>query len=174
MFDRLVIVLLLALKYLLPVGIVFFPFWAGWANFILDSIDGDLLIPRGLPDAAYQPIDKLADWCTYAGMAIAAWHLLWPVRKSIYGLLALRTIGQGLFFITQDERVFFFFPNFLEPFFLIYASIAFFKRARAADTYKKWRWAIWPFVIVYKVQDEYVTHIGNIDRSDLIKGLLGL
>lgn len=165
---------LICLKFLLPVAIIFSPFWAGWANFLLDSIDGDFLIPLGLPDATYQLIDKTADWFTYVAMVIAAWRLKWPIRRWIYGLFALRTIGQLLFFMTQDERVFFFFPNFLEPLFLIYTTIAFFRGTKANATYHSWRWPIWIFVILYKMQDEYVTHIINVDRTELLQKILHL
>jgi hypothetical protein len=58
------IVLLVAAKFGLPLLIIRFPFATGWANFFLDSIDGDLLIPLGLPDEIYQPVDKLSDWVT--------------------------------------------------------------------------------------------------------------
>ena len=37
-------------KFAIPVLIVRFPFAAGWANFVLDTVDGDLLIPLGLED----------------------------------------------------------------------------------------------------------------------------
>lgn len=173
MLSTLAIGIIIALKFLLPVGIAFFPFTAGWANFVLDTIDGDLLIPLGLEDATYQPIDKFADWLTYIGMVVAAWRGRWYIRKWIYGLFGLRTIGQLLFFVTNDERIFFIFPNFLEPLFLIYASLLSFKKDKAEAAYRKWRWAIWIFVVVYKMQDEYITHIGNIDRSEFIQKLFG-
>ena len=59
-------------KFAIPVLIVRFPFAAGWANFVLDTVDGDLLIPLGLEDGPYQLIDKAADWCTYVGMVFVA------------------------------------------------------------------------------------------------------
>ncbi len=171
MVDALVIGAIILLKYLLPVATVWWPFWAGWANFILDTVDGDLLIPRGLPDATYQLIDKAADWCTYIGMVVAAHRYKWPMRRAMYVLFGLRTAGQLLFFITRDERVFFLFPNFLEPLFLVYATIVFFKKEHAPAVYRTYFWLIWTGVILYKMQDEYITHIGNIDRSELIKRL---
>lgn len=165
----LAIVLLVAAKYLLPVALLRFPFLAGWANFILDTVDGDLLIPLGLSDPVYQNIDKSADYVTYVFMVAAAWN--WPLRRVIIALFAVRTVGQLLFFVTQNELVFFFFPNFLEPIFLVYATILFFQKERAPEFFRRHAPAIWTFVVLYKLQDEYVTHVGNIDRSDLIRGL---
>ncbi len=34
------------------------------------------------------------------------------------------------------------------------------------------RVAIWAFVVLDKLQDEWITHVGNIDRTELITDLL--
>jgi len=173
MFQAAGIAIIVFLKYAIPIAIIVTPFFGGWANFILDSIDGDFLLPLGLSDSTYQLVDKSADWITYVGMAITAWWLKWPIRKWIYALFGLRTIGQLAFFITLDERVFFLFPNFLEPLFLAYATIAFFKKANAYTFYQKHKVIIWAVVIGYKLQDEWITHIANVDRTELIQKLFG-
>lgn len=163
------------LKFAIPAAIPFNPFIAGWANFILDSVDGDILMPLGLAYDNYQPIDKIADWATYIGMVVAAWHLRWGIKKWVYGLFVFRSIGQALFLVTADERFLFFFPNFLEPLFLVYATIWFFQKTNEPKTYAfylKHKFAVWLFVIAYKMQDEYITHIANIDRTDLVKNLV--
>ena len=72
------IALIVAAKFALPVLIVRFPFAAGWANFVLDSVDGDLLIPLGLPNEVYQPVDKLSDWVTYVAIVVVAYRNAWP------------------------------------------------------------------------------------------------
>ena len=158
-------------KFAIPILIVPFPFAAGWANFVLDTIDGDLLIPLGLEDPTYQLTDKAADWATYIGMVLAARD--WRIRNWIWGLFAFRTIGQLLFFVTENEFVFFIFPNFLEPLFLIYATVRHFRPERVYEIYRKHRVGIWIFVVLYKMQDEYITHVGNFDRSDFIQDLFG-
>jgi|GEM_PF-476444 len=164
------IVAIIAAKFLLPVMLVKYPFIAGWANFVLDTVDGDLLIPLGLENETYQPIDKAADWVTYVFMVVAAWKADWPILKWVVGLFVLRTVGQILFFITNNEAIFFYFPNFLEPLFLIYATILFFKKDLAPQVFRKWQIPIAVFIFVYKMQDEYITHISNTDRSELIQG----
>lgn len=171
MLNQLIIVFVVFLKFATPVVILRFPFFAGWFNFVLDTIDGDILIPLGLSNLHYQPIDKIADWATYAGMVFVAWKFRWEIRKWIYRLFALRSIGQLAFLIFSDERIFFYFPNFLEPLFLIYATISFFKKNKVNEFYNKHRLAIWIFVILYKMQDEYFTHIANLDRSDLLQNI---
>jgi hypothetical protein len=172
MINLAIIIFIVFLKFAIPAAIVFFPFLAGWANFILDTIDGDILIPLGLKNPTYQLIDKLADWTTYLGMILAVWRFKWDIKKWIYGLFSFRSIGQLLFLIFKNELLLFYFPNFLEPLFLIYATIFFFKKTKTYSFYLKYKWLIWIFVFVYKMQDEYITHVANVDRSELIKGLL--
>jgi len=88
-------------------------------------------------------------------------------------VFALRTVGQVLFFATQNEMVFFWFPNLLEPLFLVYVTIARFKGwQRAQEIYRQRVWLIWACILVYKIQDEYFTHVGNVGRSDLLRSLL--
>ena len=150
--------------------LVRYPFLAGWANFVLDTVDGDVLIPLGLSDPTYQRIDKPADWVTYVFMVVTARD--WPNWRIVLVLFLFRSIGQALFFLTGDELVFFFFPNFLEPLFLAYATILFFKGQKAHAFYSHHLITVWVIVVLYKLQDEWITHVGNIDRSELIGRLL--
>lgn len=176
------IVFIILLKFLIPALSVFFPFVSGWANFVLDTIDGDILIPLGLNDATYQPIDKLADWATYIAMVIVAYRMRWPFRKLVLGLFIFRSIGQLAFLLTGKEILFFIFPNFLEPFFLVVVTALAYKRVIKRlpkwkeATYEwvfKYKWLIGVLVFIYKMQDEYITHVGNLDRSEIIKKLFG-
>lgn len=154
----------------MPLLLVPFPFFAGWANFVLDTVDGDILIPLGLSDPVYQNIDKSADWVTYVFMVVAAWK--WPIKKVVIALFVFRSVGQALFFITQDELMFFFFPNFLEPLFLTYATILFFKKAEAYAFFRRNLTWLTVLIVLYKMQDEWITHVGNVDRSELIGRLI--
>ncbi|MCA9988259.1 MAG: hypothetical protein KDE59_29825 [Anaerolineales bacterium] len=170
--PTLIIIVVVALKFVLPVLYLYFPFGAGWANFVLDTVDGDILIPLGLADSVYQPIDKAADYVAYIFMLIWAWKR--PIWREMTVVFVLRTIGQALFFITGLEIVFFYFPNLVEPLFLIYVSIGRFAGwDRVQAIYRKYIWLIWAFILVYKFQDEYFTHVANFDRSDALKRLFG-
>lgn len=158
------IVVILIAKFTLPLLLPFFPFAASWANFILDSIDGDLLVPLGLPNATYQLWDKSADYLTYIMMLFAARN--WPIRKTVFALFAFRTVGQALFFITHDDTFFFYFPNFLEPLFMIYAFLLWKYKDKAFAVYKKHILPIWIIIISYKMWNEYNIHIARTDLSD--------
>jgi hypothetical protein len=91
------IVLIIAAKFGLPLLIVPFPFAAGWANFFLDSVDGDLLIPLGLPNETYQPVDKITDWVTYVAIVVVGFRNAWPTKRLMLGLFLFRSIGQAGF-----------------------------------------------------------------------------
>lgn len=53
MLAKILISLIVFLKFFVPVLLLKFPFLAGWANFILDTIDGDILILLGLEGFNY-------------------------------------------------------------------------------------------------------------------------
>lgn len=169
--DTVIIAVIVAMKFILPVLYFRYPFGAGWANFWLDSIDGDILVPAGLPDPTYQLVDKAADYWTY--ICIFLWGWRQPIRRETSVTFLIRTIGQVLFFVTRNELALFFFPNLLEPLFLIYVTIARFKGwDKVYGIYRKHAVAIWAFILVYKFQDEYITHVGNHDRTMLLKRFL--
>jgi len=177
------IALIVGAKFGLPLLIIRWPFAAGWANFVLDGIDGDLLVPLGLPNETYQPVDKLSDWVTYVAIVVLAYRDAWPIRRLVLGLFLFRSIGQVSFLVTGNELMLAFFPNFLEPLFLVTASILAWERAvrhlpdwreRGFAVLHRYRWPIGIVIVLYKLQDEYVTHVGNIDRSDLFKRLFGV
>jgi hypothetical protein len=172
------IVLIVAAKFVLPLLIIRFPFAAGWANFALDGIDGDLLIPLGLPNEIYQPVDKISDWVTYVAIVVVGYRNQWPIRRLMLGLFVFRSIGQVAFLVTEEELFLALFPNFLEPLFLVSASLLAWQRAvrhqpdwqeRGFAVLHRYRWPIGVVIVLYKLQDEYFTHVGNIDRSEWLQ-----
>jgi hypothetical protein len=175
------IVAIVAAKFLLPVLIIPFPFAAGWANFFLDGFDGDLLIPLGLPNDIYQPVDKITDWVTYVAIVVVAFRNDWPTRRLMLGLFVFRSIGQIGFLVTGDELFLAIFPNFLEPLFLVTASILAWQRTvrhvpdwqgQGFAILHRHRWLIGIAIVVYKLQDEVLTHVVNVDRSELLERVL--
>lgn len=167
-----VIVPVVALKFLLPVLYLRWPFLAGWANWLLDSVDGDLLMPAGLDFGLYQDLDKIADWVGYLFIFIWGWRR--PIRREITATFALRTVGQALFLATHNEMMLFWFPNLLEPLFLVYVTIARFRGWERAQAIYRARLAwIWLGILVYKFQDEWFTHVANVDRTDWLRSVLG-
>jgi hypothetical protein len=180
--ETVAIALIIAAKFGLPLLILRFPFAAGWANFFLDSFDGDLLIPLGLPNAVYQPVDKVTDWVTYVVIVVYVFWKAWPIRRLMLALFLYRSVGQISFLVTGNELLLAFFPNFLEPLFLVTVSILTFERAvRRLPDWEERGFAILfrhkrligGTIVIYKLIDEYITHVGNIDRSEFLQRLLG-
>jgi hypothetical protein len=180
--ETVAIGLIVAAKFGLPLLILRFPFAAGGANFFLDAFDGDLLIPLGLSNDVYQPVDKITDWVTYVMIVVLCFRNAWPTRRLMLALFLYRSVGQITFLVTGNELVLALFPNFLEPLFLVTITILTFERVvrkvpdwqvRGFAILYRHRWLIGPVIVVYKLIDEYVTHVGNIDRTELLQQLLG-
>ena len=179
--ESVAVAVIIAAKFLIPLLIIRFPFAAGWANFILDSIDGDLLIPLGLPNEMYQPVDKITDWVTYGAIVVVGYRNQWPIKRLMLGLFLFRSVGQVAFLATENELFLALFPNFLEPLFLVTASILAWQRVvrrppdwqeRGFAILYRHRWLLGTLIVIYKLQDEYFTHVANVDRSEFLRELL--
>ena len=166
--SELAIAFVLLLKCTFPLLILRHPFQASWANYALDTLDGDVLMPLGLSPETYQTWDKAADWVTYVAMFLAGRR--WEIRRTITLLFALRSVGQLIYFATGDDRVFFFLPNFLEPLFMIYAFLRFRDERRAHERYRRHWLTVWSIVVGYKMWNEWNIHIARIDLSELFFG----
>lgn len=166
----LVVYAVVLLKFLLPIAMLVYPFQASWANFVLDSIDGDILMHFGLERYSYQTVDKLADYVTYIMMLIVG--IRWRIKKTILILFLYRTIGQVLFFTTRNDFLFIFFPNFLEPMFMMYSLLLYraATEARAYATYTRHKGVIWLLIVVYKMWNEYNIHVAQNDLSQQFFG----
>jgi hypothetical protein len=151
-----------------------FPFAGAWGNYVLDSVDGDILLELGLSDETYQTIDKGADYFSYIIMLIVGQR--WSIKNLMVLLFVYRTIGQGLFFVTRNERVFLYFQNFLEPLVLVYTFLLVRNKGSEAHAYASYRnhfGLIWIMIIGYKVWNEWYLHYANIDLSTRFFGFTG-
>lgn len=156
-------------KFLLPAVILKFPFGASITNFVLDSIDGDILMHYGMPFETYAFIDKLADWVTYFAMFWVGRK--WEIGRTITFLFVFRTIGQFAYFFTGNDLLLFIFPNFLEPLFIIYSFLLFKDKKKAYIRYKKYILSIWAGIIIFKLWNEYNVHFGHRDLSSIYFGV---
>lgn len=118
---------------------------------------------------------------TYVAIVIVAYRNEWPIRRLMLGLFLFRSVGQVGFLLTENELLLALFPNFLEPLFLVTVTILAWQRVvrhrtdwheRGFAILARHRWLIGTVIVIYKLQDEYVTHVGNIDRSELFQQLL--
>jgi hypothetical protein len=166
--------LVILLKFFVPTLMLRFPFVGAWGNYLLDVVDGDILMALGLSDYVYQTVDKAADYYSYIIMLILG--LRWRIRKLVIILFIYRTIGQLLFFLTRNEQVFFIFQNLLEPLVMAYTLLLLLLKgneAKAYASYRKHLILIWVIIIAYKAWNEWYLHLANIDLSTLFFGFNG-
>lgn len=168
------IILVVALKFIIPSLMFWNPLVGSWGNYFLDVVDGDILLELGLSDFNYQTIDKFADLFSYAVMLLVG--LKWSIRRTIIYLFIYRFIGQILFFLTRNEMMFFYFQNLLEPLVMAYSILLFRNKwddKKAFLSYKKHFILIWIIVIGYKIWNEWYLHFANIDLSTIFFGFSG-
>jgi hypothetical protein len=164
----------ISLKFLVPSLMLRFPVVGAWGNYVLDSIDGDVLLELGLSEETYQTIDKAADFYSYLIMLIVG--LRWRIRTLIVLLFVYRIVGQLLFFKTRKEIIFVAFPNFLEPLVLAYTFLLWRSKGseeRAYAAYRNHLGLIWTLIIAYKLWNEWYLHYANIDLSSRVFGFTG-
>ena len=58
-----------------------FPFAGAWGNYVLDSVDGDVLLELGMTEERYQTVDKAADYFSYVIMLIVG--LRWRIKRLV-------------------------------------------------------------------------------------------
>jgi hypothetical protein len=151
-----------------------FPFAGAWGTYVLDSVDGDVLLELGVTEEVYQTIDKTADSFSYVIMLIVGRR--WRIGRLIGLLFVYRSVGQALFFVTRKEIVLFCFPNFLEPLVLAYTLLLVRHQGRepqAYAAYRRHRGPIWIAIIGYKLWNEWSLHVANIDLSQRFFGFTG-
>lgn len=118
--------LIVILRILTAPLIFIWPFPSIILSFFLDIIDIELATRGALTLEKYERYDKALDLWWYFNVMIFSWFQLPNYRYILLILFIFRTVGEVVFFIKNDRRVFFLFPNFFENiFFLIFFSIYF-------------------------------------------------
>ena len=103
--------------------ILFQPLYGMLASFFMDWFDAYLLIQRaGISREAYHTLDKNLDevWA----LVMLAVGLATPYRIILTILFLFRLIGHGIYLMTNDTRVFLFFPNVFEFAFFWFVALA--------------------------------------------------
>jgi hypothetical protein len=97
------------------------PFW-GWLLIVfIDTFDYNLPLFGGMTWPKYQKIDKSLDILNRSYLLLSA-YLIFPsmVFAVCAGFFVFRLIGDVLYFFTKSEKYLFFFPNFIEFFYIAY------------------------------------------------------
>lgn len=145
------------------------PLLASFLNIFFDTVDGEIAYTHGISDEAYQIYDKIFDYAGYIAILIIGLKL--PIKNFIKTAFIYRTIGQIMFFITQNKLSFLIFPNILEfPF----ITFLIFQKLGKTEDFMKCKYWIYGFWIIVKIWMEYSLHIDKFPWTDWSMGLFGL
>jgi len=153
--------LIVTLRILVAPLIFIWPLISVILSFFLDVIDIEFASRKILTLNEYERYDKALDLWWYFNVMTFSWFHLTNYRFLLLILFIFRTGGEIIFFIKNDRRIFFLFPNFFENiFFLIFFSIYFKQLHFLLD--KKYIFLSLSSVIIVKIFQEWWVHIAQI------------
>lgn len=130
-------------------------------SFFLDIIDIEFASRGVLTLKEYERFDKSLDLWWYTNAMVFSWLYLFEYRNFLLILFILRIIGDAIYFIKKNRRIFFIFPNFFENvFFLVFFSLSFKQLNFLLD--KKYFLISLLAVIIIKIFQEWWIHIAQI------------
>lgn len=115
---KLTLVLVETLRIGIPFLVFAHPLIALTSSLLLDNIDGQLFYETGAKWSYYNVVDKLLDYWWY--IFIVLYLLNTPIFGIAILLFLYRSIGQFIGIVKKDEKIYRWFPNVLEWFFLLY------------------------------------------------------
>ncbi|MEK7110120.1 MAG: hypothetical protein AAB876_02765 [Patescibacteria group bacterium] len=138
-------------------------------SFFLDVVDIEFASRKVLTLSEYERYDKILDLWWYCNVMTFSWFNLPNYRFLLLILFIFRTVGEIIFFIKNDRRIFFLFPNFFENiFFLIFFSI-YFKQLYFLLS-EKYIFFSLSAVIITKIFQEWWVHIAQISIMEYFFG----
>ena len=169
--DLVVLVLVIAARFFVPLAIPRYPIPAGIAALVIDGVDQTIFqVFTTLPLAGYQSYDKALD-VYYLSIeylsTLRNWTNLSAFAMSRF-LFYDRLVGSLLFELLQFRALLLLFPNTFEYFFLFYEGVRlrWNPRRLSVASVVGAAFAIWVFVTV---PQEYWIHIAQFDVTDMLK-----
>jgi len=160
------IVIIFALRLLVPLTIFRWPLWGGLASLIIDAADTNIVKPFGVEIPNYTFTDKYLD--TYYLTIELLVSLRWLnklAKRTSAALYIWRLIGIVAFQITKVEYILFLTPNLFENFFIFYAVLQ-----KLGKETKEYRWLnsisklamALMFLWLIKIPQEVILHVWKI------------
>jgi hypothetical protein len=151
---------LTVLRLLTPLLILRWQLTGLLLSMLLDVNDWNLL-PLYTPEdhIRYQNWDRIMDmWIWLVALVMVRTWKDKASRNLAFGFFGFRMIGMIIFFLTQDRRFLFFFPNFFDNFLVMYLGyVRIFKRDILFETSLD-ALVILPLLIIPKTIHEYFLH----------------
>lgn len=163
---KLTLFTLIVVRLIIPLIIFINPAISAVLEIFVDTVDGDILRRYYKWDRLnYQVYDKYLDFWWYIAILIFSViqiHNPWVLFLIIVFFL-VRLAGQIIFVVTKSEEILLYFPNVIEPVFLVYLLVP--------DLLSTFRSLIITtvFLIIIKVFVEYWIHIWKFSLGDIIR-----
>lgn len=157
---------ILGLRIMFPIVILRYPLFGFLGSMFLDNIDWfSFGVDNRNEYLDYQLIDKLLDIYFLSFGLLAALRWREKVAKWLaVGTYSYRLVGFFIFVLGVDERVFVFFPNVFETFFVFYLVFRLFEKRIAL--FRGWRdyLVILPLILIPKFVQE-VIHLSSVSKE---------
>lgn len=141
--------------------IFIWPLQAIILSFFLDLIDIEFASQKVLTLSEYETNDKALDLWWYLSAMIYSWFYLTPYKYMLLGLFVFRYIGDVIFFIKNDRRIFMLFPNFFENIFFLFFFSTYFKWLNFLLDKKYLAFSLIT-LLVFKIIQEWWIHVAQI------------
>ena len=158
MKKKIYVLIYLVIQLIRISSIIFFliqPFFTWVVVTFLDYIDYHFNLRSGMKYSKYQKIDKSLDFLNQFYLLITALFFGWEHVYIFIIMFIIRSVGDLLYFKTENEKYFFYFPNLLEPFFALYYLFVVMPESYNVLTLI----LIILLSLVYKLIHEYIIHI---------------
>jgi hypothetical protein len=130
-------------------------------SFFLDVIDIEFASRKVLTLNEYERYDKALDTWWYLNAMIFSWFYLPNFRFLLLTLFIFRATGEIIFFIKNDRRIFFLFPNFFENIFLLVFFSTYYKNLNFLINEKN-IYLSFLILLLIKIFQEWWVHIAQI------------
>ncbi len=127
--------------------------------FLVDWFDGEIFrkaFSHG-KNKVYQLFDKTLDFYGYCFAFAFSYTRASPILGALLFFFVLRAAGMVVFLVKRDRRVFLYFPNLFENFFILYI-IAYTFPSLHFLLNGTWFYLIFLAIVVFTVVREYVLH----------------
>ncbi|OGD62812.1 hypothetical protein A2160_05605 [Candidatus Beckwithbacteria bacterium RBG_13_42_9] len=143
--------------------------WVSLVTFVVDWLDGEVFKRSGWTHARYDQVDKLLDLYFYAWIMTYILTFNLPPKFLFLFFFALRLLGQLIFYLSKNDKAFFFFPNIYEILFYFYLFTLIIPPL-AKYLLFPWLWLTLAIITIIVLIREYVLHIQKANLSWMVFG----
>lgn len=168
-FSRLVLITIFIRLAVGPLSLISIK-TAALISFFSDWADSEIYKASGFSYPFYSSWDKFLDYYWYTFILIYILKKNLPAKNFFLFLFLIRSFGQILYFLTQNQAFFFFFPNIFEVLFYFYLLSICLPKLRPLLKYPKILLTAGVITLLLVLPREYLVHIKKINLSGFFTG----